>query len=225
MSAATSYFTPDLFAFFRALKRHNNRAWFLANKERFEGSVRDPFLRFITDVGPHLARIGPRIVADPRPTGGSLFRIYRDIRFSADKTPYKTHAAAHFYHRSSKATGHAPGFYLHLAPGDCFIGGGLWHPDTAMLVKIRDAIVESPAAWKRARRGLKIQGEVLGRPPRGYDPNHPLIEDLKRKDFVAGRSFTDAQVCAPRFMSEAVAECQRLGPLVGFLTTAVGLKW
>jgi uncharacterized protein (TIGR02453 family) len=225
MSGAASYFTSDLFAFFRALKRHNNRSWFLANKARFEASVRDPFLRFITDFGPHLARISPRFVADPRPTGGSLFRIYRDIRFSADKSPYKTHAAAHFFHRASKATGHAPGFYMHLAPGECYVGGGLWHPDTPMLVKLRDAMVESPAAWKRARRGLKLEGAVLGRPPRGYDPKHPLIDDLRRKDFVAGRSFTEAQVCSPRFMRDVVAECQRLSPLVEFLTKAVSLKW
>ncbi len=220
-----SYFTPDLFAFLRALKRHNNREWFLANKARFEASVRDPALRFIADFGPHLARISPRLVADPRPTGGSMFRIYRDVRFSADKSPYKTHAAAHFFHRASKATGHAPGFYMHLAPGECFVGGGLWHPDTPMLVKIRDAMMESPAAWKRARRGLELEGAFLSRPPRGLDPKHPLIDDLRRKDFVAGRSFTERQVCSPRFMSEVVAECRRLSPLVEFLTKAVGLKW
>jgi uncharacterized protein (TIGR02453 family) len=220
-----SYFTPDLFAFLRALKRRNNREWFLANKARFEALVRDPVLRFIADFGPHLARISPRFVADPRPTGGSMFRIYRDVRFSADKSPYKTHAAAHFFHRASKATGHAPGFYLHLAPGECFVGGGLWHPDTAMLVKIRDEMVDGPAAWKRARRGLKLEGAVLSRPPRGFDPKHPLIDDLRRKDFVAGRSFTERQVCSPRFMSDVVAECRRLSPLVEFLTKAVGLKW
>ncbi len=220
-----SYFSPDLFAFLRALKRHNNREWFLANQARFETSVRDPVLRFITDFGPHLARISPRFVADPRPTGGSMFRIYRDVRFSADKSPYKTHAAAHFFHRASKATGHAPGFYVHLAPGECFVGGGLWHPDTAMLVKIRDEMVDRPAAWKRARRGLKLEGAALSRPPRGFDPKHPLIDDLRRKDFVAGRSFTERQVCSPRFMSDVVAECRRLSPLVEFLTKAVGLKW
>ena len=225
MSPATSYFTPDLFAFFRALKRHNNRDWFLANKARFEASVRDPMLRFITDFGPHLARVSLRFVADPRPTGGSMFRIYRDIRFSADKSPYKTHAAAHFFHRASKATGHAPGFYMHLAPGECYVGGGLWHPDTAMLVKLRDAMVDSPATWKRARRGLELEGQVLSRPPRGFDPKHPLIDDLRRKDFVAGRSFTERQVCSPRFMRDVADECRRLGPLVEFLTKAVGLKW
>lgn len=220
-----SYFTPDMFAFLRALKRRNNREWFLANKARFEASVRDPLLGFIADFGPHLARISPRFVADPRPTGGSMFRIYRDVRFSADKSPYKTHAAAHFFHRASKATGHAPGFYLHLAPGECFVGGGLWHPDTAMLVKIRDEMVDGPAAWKRARRGLKLEGALLSRPPRGFDPKHPLIDDLRRKDFVAGRSFTERQVCSPRFMSDVVAECRRLSPLIEFLTKAVGLKW
>jgi uncharacterized protein (TIGR02453 family) len=225
MSRAAPHFTPELFTFLRALRRHNNRDWFLANKARFESAVRDPFLRFIADFAPHLTRISPRFVADPRPTGGSLFRIYRDVRFSADKSPYKTHAAAHFFHRASKATGHAPGFYLHLEPGSCFIGGGLWHPDTAMLVRIRDAIVADPAAWKRARRGLTLDGERLSRPPRGYDAKHPFIDDLRRKDFIAGASFTDAQVCRPRFMRDVVGECRRMSPLVQFLTKAVGLKW
>ncbi|MGH9311993.1 MAG: DUF2461 domain-containing protein [Vicinamibacterales bacterium] len=225
MDRAAPYFTPELFAFLRALRRHNNRDWFLANKARFESAVRDPFLRFIADFASHLDRISPRFVADPRPTGGSLFRIYRDVRFSADKSPYKTHAAAHFFHRASKATGHAPGFYLHLEPGACFVGGGLWHPDTAMLVRIRDAIVADAAAWRRARRGLKLEGEVLSRPPRGYDAKHPFIDDLRRKDFIAGASFTDPQVSGPRFMRDFVAECRRISPLVEFLTKAVGLKW
>jgi uncharacterized protein (TIGR02453 family) len=225
MTRPTTYFTPELFTFLRALKRHNNRNWFLRNKSRFESVVRDPFLRFIGDFGPHLARISPRFVADPRPTGGSLFRIYRDVRFSADKSPYKTHVAAHFFHRASKATGHAPGFYLHLEPGTCFVGAGLWHPDTAMLVRIRDAIVADAAAWRRARRGLKLEGGMLNRPPRGYDPDHPFIDDLRRKDFIAGGSFTDARVCGPRFMRDFVGECRRISPLVEFLTKAVGQKW
>ena len=215
-------FSPATLTYLRGLKRHNERPWFEAHRAEYEAVVKRPMRDLIEEMDVRLARFAAEIIGDPK---RSMFRIYRDIRFSADKSPYKTHTAAHFFHRASKATGHAPGFYLHLAPGECFVGGGLWHPDTSMLVKLRDAMVESPAVWKRARRGLKLEGAVLGRPPRGYDPKHPLIDDLRRKDFVAGRSFTEAQVCSPRFMRDVVAECRRLSPLVEFLTKAVGLKW
>jgi uncharacterized protein (TIGR02453 family) len=222
MASNETYFTPDTFVFLRALKRNNNRDWFQSNKVRYETVVRDPMLRFITNIGPHLARISPHIVADPRPNGGSMFRIYRDTRFSADKSPYKTHAAAHFPVRATQKNVATPGFYLHLEPGGCFVGAGIWHPDSPTLVKIREAIADSAATWKRARSGVKLDGATLSRPPRGFDPNHPFIEDLKRKDFVTGASFTDAQVVAPTFITQFAGECRRMSPLVAFLAMALG---
>jgi uncharacterized protein (TIGR02453 family) len=222
MASNETYFSPDTFVFLRALKRNNNRDWFQSNKPRYETVVRDPLLRFITDIGPHLTRISPHIVADPRPTGGSMFRIYRDTRFSADKSPYKTHAAAHFPVRAAERHAATPGFYLHLEPGGCFVGAGIWHPDAPTLVKIREAIAGSASTWKRARNGIKLDGAMLSRPPRGFDPNHPFIEDLKRKDFVTGATFTDAQVVAPTFIKQFAGECRRMSPLVAFLANALG---
>ena len=106
-------FQPDLFRFLDALRGNNNREWFQANKERYESDVKGPMLRFIGDFAPRLRQISPRFVADPRPNCGSLFRIYRDVRFSKDKTPYKTNAGAQFRHQAGKDA-HAPGFYLHV---------------------------------------------------------------------------------------------------------------
>jgi len=143
------YFSPDTFGFLGELRANNNRDWFLANRARYESVVRDPFLQFIADLAPRLERISPHLVADPRPSGGSFIRIFRDTRFSKDKSPYKWHAAAHFRHVKGKDI-HAPGFYLHLEPRQVFAANGLWHPDPPTLARIREAIVASPARWERA---------------------------------------------------------------------------
>ena len=181
------HITPALFGFLEELEENNDRDWFKANKARYEETVRDPLLAFIGDFGTPIRRISPCFVADPRPVGGSLFRIYRDTRFSKDKSPYKTHAGVHFRHEAAK-TAHTPGFYLHLEPGNVFAGGGIWHPDSATLLAIRTAIVEDPTAWRRSISGKRFgdqlalsDGEPLKRPPRGFDPEHPCSEDLKRR--------------------------------------------
>ena len=188
--AGNPYITPKLFAFFRDLKKNNTREWFEANKDRFEGDVREPLLAFIDSFAEPLYKISPHFRADPRKQGGSLFRIYRDVRFSKDKTPYKTHAGIHFRHEQAK-NAHAPGYYLHIEPGEVFAGMGIWHPESKALRAIREHIVAEPAGWKKASRGKKFLGTVglvgdkLSRPPKGFDPEHPLIEDLKFKDFIA----------------------------------------
>ena len=133
-------FEPSLFKYLRDLKNNNERPWFKANKARYEEELRGPMLRFIEDFAPHLEKISVHFLADARPVGGSLFRIYRDTRFAKDKTPYKTHAGAHFRHVRAKDV-HAPGFYLHMEPGNVFMGAGIWHPDNPTLGKIREAIV------------------------------------------------------------------------------------
>ncbi len=116
-----AHFSPALFAFLRELKANNSRPWFQANKERYEREVREPMLCFIADFGVEARKISPYIVADPRKAGGSMFRIHRDTRFSKDKSPYKTTVGAQFRHEQGKDV-HAPGFYLHLAPGEAFAG-------------------------------------------------------------------------------------------------------
>ena len=221
-----TYFSGELFGFLKQLKRHNKREWFQANKPRYDASVRNPCLSFIAGAGERLHdEVSPWLVADPHPTRGSLFRIYRDTRFSSDKRPYKTHVGMSFPHRGTKQKVHLPGFYLHLEPEGCFAAAGCWHPDNPTLIQIRSAIVARPEGWKKAVRGLELEGDSLSRPPRGYPREHPLVEDLKRKDFLASVEFTEAQVCGPRFMAEFISGCRKLSPLVGFLAQALGLPY
>src|SRR5262249_17707512 len=150
------------------------------------------------------------IVADPRPSGGSLFRIYRDTRFSRDKSPYKTHLGAHFFHESAKKSPSVPGFYLHIAPGESFIAAGIWHPEPAALSKMRDAIVSGSKEWKALRKSkLPIEGGSLKRPPRGVPCEHPEMEYLKRTDFVSSVKMTDKEMCGAEFLKTFLGECKR----------------
>jgi uncharacterized protein (TIGR02453 family) len=226
MAAWTNPITPRLFRFLRELARNNDREWFNANKSRYQADVRDPLLAFITAFDPALAKIAPEMVADPRPVGGSLFRIHRDTRFANDKSPYKTHAAMAFRHRAGKDMP-GPAFYLHLGPGEVFAGAGIWHPMPDTLKQVREAIVAHPERWRRATRAkgaaaLDEDDERLSRPPRGYDADHPFIEDLKRKSFTTGTSFSEKDACAPEFLGEFTKACRRALPLVDFLSQAVG---
>ncbi|HKI29301.1 MAG TPA: DUF2461 domain-containing protein [Actinomycetota bacterium] len=217
------YFDDDALAFLGDLKRHNDRAWFNEHKDRYERSLRQPFLDFISDVGPELRSISSNLVADPRPSGGSLFRIHRDVRFSRDKSPYKTHAGAHFQ-LGGKGV-HGPGYYLHLEPGGCFVAGGMWMPEPEVLLAIRRRIADEPAAWKKGRGTLDPSEETLKRPPRGFDADHPMIEDIKRKSFTGSVRLTDKQVTSTTFMATFVRDCDRISPLMRFLASASGVPW
>jgi uncharacterized protein (TIGR02453 family) len=219
-----AYFTSELFRFLARLKRNNNRDWFLAHKNEYEASVRQPALRFVTDFAAPLYEISPYLVADPRPSRGSLFRIYRDTRFSNDKRPYKTHLAMRFSHRGKDV--HSPGFYLHLEAGKSFAASGLWHPEQPTLLKVRDAIVSRPEEWRAVRKLLNWNdASKLSRPPRGFPCDHEFVEDLKLRDLGTAVDLTDAQVCSPRLMSTVAADCRKMSPLAAFLSSAVGLKF
>jgi len=225
-----SHFSRGFFEFFEELARNNNREWFQRNKHRYESDVRDPMLAFIADLAPRLRKLSKYYVADPKPSGGSMFRIYRNLRFSRDKTPYKTNAAAAVHH-SGEPGWPSPAFYISLSPKEIFGGVGIWRPDAETVRKVRDAIVARPSAWKQAvgsrnfRTHLRLMGESLTRPPNGYPPEHPLIEDIKRKSFVAGADFTRKQACSPGFLASFTEVCDASAPFVKFLTEAVGLKW
>jgi uncharacterized protein (TIGR02453 family) len=227
---AEPHFQPALFDFLRELKDDNTREWFAANKARYVDTVQEPLLRFIADFAAPLSTISPHFVADPRRSGGSMFRIYRDTRFSKDKSPYKTHAAAQFRHRQGRDV-HAPGFYLHLGPDMVFGGAGIWHPDGTTLRAIREFIVDNPKGWGDVlsepafARQMKLGGESLKRAPRGFDPDHPLIEDLKRKDFIASATFTEAQACSAGFLEQFVSTCRAAAPLVEYLTRALDVEF
>ena len=225
---ATAFFTPAFFDFFRELKRHNNRPWFEKNKSRYEREVRDPLVAFVAAAGPKLRKLSQHFVADPRPVGGSIFRIYRDIRFSKDKTPYKTAGAVHFPHERRES---APGFYVHLEPGGVYSGVGIWHPESPALAKIRDAIVSESGRWLTIRNGrafkdaLIFEGRQLKTVPRGYPKDHPLADDLKRTDFTAGHQYSEKEACSSDFLDRFISTCQAASPFTKFLTDALGLPY
>lgn len=226
----STYFSPDTLKFLRALARNNNRPWFHAHAADYERHVREPFLNLIADLQTPLAKISPHLRADPRKSGGSLFRIHRDTRFAGDKTPYKTWAGARLFHERRREVA-APSFYLHIAPKDCFAGGGIWHPEPPTLKRIRDFLVDNPAAWKRATRGkaflqhFAFWGDSLSRPPRGYDAQHELIEDLKRRNFAAGEEFSEAVACSTELLPTVVATFKRLAPMIDYLCAALDLEF
>jgi uncharacterized protein (TIGR02453 family) len=216
---AERYFTPSLFTFLRELAENNNREWFQDNKRRYEQHVKDPALRLIADFGPRLKKISPHFRADPRAVGGSLFRIHRD----------KTHTGIQFRHELGKDA-YAPGFYLHLEPGQVFCGVGSWHPDSTTLRKIREAIADDPTAWKRAvgkrfRELYDLEGESLKRAPKGVDPEHPQIEDLRRKDFIGVTRLSQKAVTSPGFADELASTFKAGGSLVRFICRAIDVPY
>lgn len=219
------YITPATFRFFEELRENNDRDWFQANKRRYEEEVRDPLLQLVADFAPRLQKISKNFVADPRPSGGSLFRIYRDTRFAKDKSPYKTYAGITFHHADGKDL-HAPGYYLHVEPGEVFMAAGMWHAESAPLKRVRDAIVAQPQRWKRVRasRGLELDEnhDDLVRAPRGYDPEHPFVVDLKRRGFTASTTFTRKQATAPDFLARFAKACREKNVLMEFLCHAMG---
>lgn len=225
-------FDRAFFTFLKSLKANNTREWFMEHKAQYQRDVEGPALAFVAELAPKLKKISPRFVADPRRSGGSMFRIYRDTRFSHDKTPYKTHVGLHFWHDGLTAAGAAadlespPSFYLHLSPGEIFGGGGCWRPDPATLRKIRLHINDAPKEWKKVL-GMKmeIEGSTLKRVPAGFPADHPCAVDLMRKDHFASEHYTVGDVGSAAFLDRYVETCARMAPLMKFLTAAEGQRW
>jgi uncharacterized protein (TIGR02453 family) len=223
-------FTPETFSFLRELSENNDREWFLRNKRRYEAEVRDPMLALITMLGPHFRKTSPYLTASAKPNGGSMLRIYRDIRFSKDKSPFKTNIAAQFFHSAGKNE-QAPGFYLHIGPGESFFGAGLWHPDPEKRNRVAAAIVAQPEDWRAATRSKQfrshwtVSGESMKRMPRGFDPAHEFASDLALRDFVATMNFSDKQILDARFSENLQKVITSAAPFMKFLTHAVGFPW
>jgi len=226
----SDYFTPKTFRYLNQLAENNSRDWFKSHQDDYEEYVREPALDFIADFADPLAKISPHFVADTRKVGGSLFRIQRDTRFSPDKTPYKINTGMHFRHERAKDA-HAPGFYVHIQPGECFMGVGLWRPETKVAYDIRQHIADDTKAWKSATRGKRfadlytLGGDSLQRPPKGFDPDHPFIDDLKRKDFIASARLTQKAIASDTFMKDFTRDCKRAAPFMRFLCEAVGVPF
>ena len=230
MEMANRYFTQGTFEFLVALAANNRREWFDEHKMHYEVTVRTPALNFISDIAPDLAQISPHFLALPKKVGGALMRVNRDIRFGADKRPYKTNIGIQFRHEVGKDV-HAPGFYLHIEPNDCFVGVGLWRPDAIALGKIRDATVEKGDVWLAARddksfnRKFSLAGDALSNPPRGYAKDHPLLQDLKRKDFIAIAPLSDAAITAKNFYPRVIEHFAAAAPLMRYLCKALDLRF
>lgn len=230
MAPAPRSFRPALFTYLNDLARNNDRQWFTDHKDRYEEYVKDAGLQFIRDFEPYLHEISPHFVADDRTVGGSLFRIYRDIRFSKDKTPYKTHLGIQFRHEAAGDV-HAPGFYLHLDPTGSFAGVGIWRPDGRAALAIREAIVDRPKDWVSALNDpdfastYRLDGDSLKRPPRGFPPDHELIDDLKRKDFIATGRLSKKTSTAPDFLETYARMCRSAAGYMEFLTKSLGLPF
>jgi len=216
--------------FLDELAANNDRAWFEANKARYETFVREPALDFIAAMAEPLRKFAPHFRAEPRKMGGSLMRVYRDTRFARDKTPYKTNIGIQFRHELGKDV-HAPGFYLHIASDECFFGAGCWHPEADMLGHIRDLITANPKRWFAVRDDKKfaahwtLAGDSLTRPPRGYTAEHPAIDDLKRKDFIGLASLSAAEVTGSGLVKLATERFATAAPLMKFLCEAQGVQY
>ncbi len=227
-SGASNYFSAASFDFLRDLAANNDRDWFAAHKKDYEAQLRQPFLRLLTDLAPMLAATLPHFVPNPKPMGGSLFRIHRDTRFSNDKRPYKTHAGAVIKHVG--ATEGGPVLYLHIDPAGCFFGAGIYHPPAPVLRGLRDFLVDNPRGWIDARdrvlaAGLSFGGDQLSRAPRGYAADHPLIEDLKRKDYIVSRPLPMEQACSPQLADWFIQQCLDAGPLLDYQCAALDLAY
>jgi len=218
-------FQPTLFEFLEQLADNNNRPWFQENKWRYEAEVLEPAMGFIHAFQPRLKRISSYFVASDRRIGGSLMRVYRDTRFAKDGEPYKTNVGIQFRHEQGRDV-HAPGFYVHIAPGECFLAVGLWRPQAEPLGKVRQAIVASPDDWRRARdkrflQRFALDGDSLKRPPRGFPADHPWIEDLKRTDFIGVEELTERDVLGPKFLDRVAASFTASRPFMRFLCAAL----
>ena len=229
------HFGSESLAFFRGLARNNRKPWFEARRGEYEEHVKTPMADLVLEMDRRMSSFAPEIVGDPK---RSVFRIHRDIRFSSDKSPYKTHAACWFFHQAGtskvgrEADGGGAGFYFHLEPGASFVGGGCWMPPRQALLKFRVAIArdlrgferiaKAPALVKRYR-GLSEE-EMLKRVPRGYEEDHPAARWLRHQSFTVGRPLTDAQVTGSRLGAILESDYRAILPLVRWLNTTLGLQ-
>jgi uncharacterized protein (TIGR02453 family) len=239
-------FTPAALTFLRQLARNNRREWFEEHRDRYERDVRAPMLALVEEVDARLGDVAPEIVGQAR---RSMFRIHRDVRFSKDKSPYKTNAAVWFFHRDvprarggdpSTGSGQATaggnvhggaGFYFQIAPDECFTGGGLWMPPRPALAQVRDRLAARPVEWAaivqapafRRRFGALDAEAMLTRVPRGFAPDHPAAEWLRYQSFTAGRAVTADEVTGPRLAERLVKDFAVLLPMVRWLNEALDL--
>jgi uncharacterized protein (TIGR02453 family) len=226
-------FNPAALRFFRGLAANNEKAWFEAHREDYETEIREPMRELISEMDARIAKFAPEIGGDPK---RSMFRINRDIRFSKDKSPYKTNAGCWFNHRSasrkvgSEANEGSAGYYFHFQPGKSFLGAGIWMPPRPQLNKLRDAIAEKPKPFLEMTRSIPKRfgglsdDNALKRMPRGYAEDHPAAQYLRFQSFTTGRELTDADVTSPKLPALLAREYEALLPLVRWINGSFGLS-
>ncbi len=223
-------FPKSTMTFLKQLAKNNNRDWFQENKDRYERDWLAPSLAFIEAMEKPLGGISPFLSAIAKRSGGSIMRIYRDTRFSKEKIPYKTNIGIHFRHQMAKDV-HAPGIYVHIEPGSVFLGVGIWRPDSSTVKQIRNHIDHESDQWRRATQGkaflkeLALSGDSLKRPPAGFDAEHPWIDDLKRKDFIAVKDLAVADIHQADFVKTTIATMKKAKPLMQFLCEAISVPF
>jgi uncharacterized protein (TIGR02453 family) len=222
-----SGFPKDTIEFLCDLADNNTRDWFAENKVRYESSFLGPALAFISSIEKPLQRIAPMLDVKAKKVGGSLMRIYKDTRFSNDKTPYKTNMGIQFRHSAGKDV-HAPGIYVHIAEDECFLGAGMWRPDAVALQNIRAAIQEAPKAWQKASNGkrfkevFELYDDRLKTAPRGVSKDHPQLGALRLKSFLGMAKLTRKQVESPTLVDVVTKHVRAAAPMMNFLCAAVG---
>lgn len=232
---ATPAFSPAAFTFLRGLRKHNAREWFEAHRPDYVRTILDPLRAVAEELDVRFARLAPEFEANPK---RSLFRIHRDVRFSKDKSPYKTHAALWVYHRApgrgvGKEIDGGAGFYLHLEPGASLVAGGIWMPPRHSLAKIRAALVDDLPGFRkaigspafRARFGGLTDDEPgvkLTRMPRGFAESHPAAEWLRFNSFTVSVAYTDAEMLSPKLLDRAMKDYALMLPLARWLNAALG---
>lgn len=227
-------FRPAALTFLRALTRNNTREWFEANRERYESHIKRPMQILVEEIDARLGEIAPEMIGNPKK---SIFRIYRDVRFSKDKSPYKTNAAAWFYHRDA---GHAvgtaavhggAGFYFQIAPQECMVAGGIWMPPTAALKTLREAIADDPSeltsvlqqrTFKRTFGQLSDEA-VLKRTPRGFPADHPAAELLRYKSFTVSKPLSEAEILSSALPDIIALRYATMLPLIRWINRVLGL--
>jgi uncharacterized protein (TIGR02453 family) len=218
--AAFAGFSPEMVKFFRSLKRNNRREWFQPRKHLFDQHVKAPMLDLAGAINTELAKFAPEYVTEPK---SAIFRIYRDTRFSADKTPYKTHIAASFSRRGGERLG-TGGFYLSISHDAIEVAAGIWHPDRDVMLLVRNHIAETHEelrrllANKKARKlAGELKGDALSRSPKGFDPAHPAAEFIKMKDWVLEVKLDANLATTPELHNAIVERFRAMAPLLGYL--------
>ena len=213
-------FPAEMVQFFRSLKRNNRREWFQPRKHLYEQHVKEPMQELVNLLNAELVKFAPDYVTDPKK---AVFRIYRDTRFSADKTPYKTHVAASFWRRGSDHTG-AGGFYFSVSDEQIEVAGGIWHPAPATMLRVRTHIADTHPELKRLLASKKtrklvggLQGAELTRAPKGFDPAHPAIELIKMKDWVMDVSLDPKLATTPNLQNEIADRFRAMAPVIAYL--------